>query len=69
MITVTNRPTMLVIVASGEESTMLLKHAIVRALNTWHDAHPELKELHDKIVHGKVLQDYRIPSQGYPPKR
>ena len=31
-----------------------------RALNTWPDAHPELKELGDLIEHGKPLQDYYV---------
>jgi hypothetical protein len=30
-----------------------------RGANLWPDAPPEIKEFHDMLRHGKVLQDYR----------
>lgn len=33
-----------------------------RGLNTAIDAHSELKELADEIIHGKILQDYKSQS-------
>lgn len=40
------------------DSIPRVKEALRRALNTWPDCHPELKELSDLLEHGKVLQDY-----------
>ena len=34
------------------------KQLISKALNSFPDAHPALKELGDMLTHGKVLQDY-----------
>jgi hypothetical protein len=34
------------------------KTLVQRALNTWPDAPPELKEFADLLLEGKVLQDY-----------
>lgn len=34
------------------------KILVQRALNCWPDAHPELKELGDMLMHGRILQDY-----------
>lgn len=39
-----------------------------RALNTWNDAPPSMKELHDVVLFDTILQDYRAPNQGNPPK-
>jgi hypothetical protein len=47
-----------IILTVSEDSLPWFKEAIRRALNTWPDAHPELKELGDMLMHGKVLQDY-----------
>lgn len=41
-----------------KDSAEVFKQLIRRALNTYVDAHPELKELGDILDHGKVLQDY-----------
>lgn len=43
---------------SSEDSILAFKEAIQRALNCWPDAHPEMKELGDMLMHGKILQDY-----------
>lgn len=40
---------------SGEH----LKQILARALNTWDNAPAEVKELHDVVVHGWVMQDYK----------
>ncbi len=36
----------------------VFKQMISRALNTYSDAHPALKEFGDMLEHGRVLQDY-----------
>lgn len=45
---------------SGEH----LKQILARALNTWDNAPPEVKELHDVVVHGWVMQDYKGQKEG-----
>jgi len=45
---------------NGAESVAAFKKLLARACNTWDDAPPEIKELHDRIIHGKDLQDYRF---------
>ena len=40
------------------DSIPRFKEVLRRALNTFPDAHPELKELSDFLEHGKALQDY-----------
>lgn len=42
----------------SNESFVAFSEMVRRALNCWPDAHPELKELGDMLMHGKVLQDY-----------
>lgn len=42
----------------NHDSFQHIQKLFQRALNTWPDAHPELKELGDKLIHGYVLQDY-----------
>lgn len=32
---------------------------VFRATNLWPDAPPYIKEFADKLIHGKILQDYR----------
>ena len=39
---------------------------LAKGMNTWDQAHPELKELHDLVVVGNIQQDYR--GQGYKPR-
>lgn len=41
-----------------EELMIPFKQLINKALNTYPDAHPALKEFGDLLTHGKVLQDY-----------
>lgn len=41
-----------------EELMPQFKIMISRALNTYTDAHPALKEFGDVLEHGKPLQDY-----------
>lgn len=35
------------------------RELVSRAMNTWADAPPELKEFADLLIEGKVLQDYK----------
>jgi len=35
-----------------------MKLILARACNVWPDAPPEIKEYHDTLIHGRVLQDY-----------
>ena len=39
---------------------------IARGMNTWNDAPPEMKELHDLVMYNELLQEYRTPNQGNP---
>lgn len=41
-----------------KEIEIQFKQLINKALNSFPDAHPALKELGDMLTHGKVLQDY-----------
>lgn len=43
---------------TGEEVCAAFKELMRRALNTYCEAHPELKELGDILDHGRILQDY-----------
>jgi len=36
-----------------------LKAILARACNVWPDAPAEVKELHDLVIHGQLLQNYR----------
>lgn len=49
-----------IITIAGAESEQAFKILVRRALNTWPDAHPDLKELGDMLDHGRVLQDYQV---------
>lgn len=42
----------------NHDSFIRIKQLFSRALNTWADAHPELKELSDIMEHGKAQQNY-----------
>lgn len=42
-----------------EEHVKEFKTLINRAMNTWDEASPEMKEFADLVIHGKILQDYR----------
>lgn len=44
-------------------SPEVMSQLLARALNTWSDAPPEAKELHDLVVHGVLFQDYREQSK------
>lgn len=52
-----------VITARGWHAIGLLKYLLQRACNTWDDASPDIKELHDLVVHGKVLQQYNFDTK------
>jgi hypothetical protein len=41
------------------DSLTAFKLMLSRACNVWPDAPVEIKELHDILVHGELLQDYR----------
>ena len=42
----------------NSDGVELFKLILARACNVWPDATPEIKILHDVVVHGKPLQDY-----------
>ena len=49
----------LVVIASSPEAIAQLQKVFARACNTWDDAPKEVKQAHDLVVHGKILQEYR----------
>lgn len=51
------QPPALTIIIS-DSSLVRFKQLFSRALNTFDQAHPELKELGDMLEHGRILQDY-----------
>lgn len=48
-----------VTIVVDNDSLKNFKLTLARAVNVWPDAPDEIKELHDLIVHGKILQKYR----------
>lgn len=42
-----------------KESFAAFSKLVARGVNTWPDAPADIHELHDLIVNGKILQDYR----------
>ena len=44
----------------GNESLRAFQQLISRGANTWDQAPAEIKQLHDAVVHGKILQDYTV---------
>lgn len=48
-----------IIVLDSAESIVAFKQLLARACNCWPDAPVEIKELHDKVIHGHVLQNYK----------
>jgi len=47
------------LIIHDEKTYLALVEVFKRALNTW-DAPPEVREMHDLLVHGELLQDYRV---------
>jgi hypothetical protein len=47
-----------VIIRINKQTIPAFKQLVQRALNTWADAPPELKEFGDLLEHNQVLQDY-----------
>ena len=47
-----------VLICDSYESKQRFKQLILRGINSWDQAHPELKELYDVLEHGRVLQNY-----------
>ena len=48
------------IVIIGPTLNAEFKALIARGLNTYDQAHPQLKELYDQLEHGKILQNYHV---------
>lgn len=59
MITVTQHVTGGISIHADKTSVENLKIILVRACNVWPDAPIEIKELHDMLLLGQLLQDYR----------
>lgn len=47
------------IIRVHKEDKAAFKETIARACNVWPDAPVEIKEMHDMVIHGELLQDYR----------
>lgn len=58
----------LVVTVIGPHDVGLLKTIFRRALNTWNDAPPQAKRIHDHVIFGGELQSYNAPNQGNPPR-
>lgn len=41
------------------EGKEMIRKVFARACNSWPDAPAEIMEIHDILVHGKILQNYR----------
>jgi len=61
--TVTNINEVTVVIIVGHPSRLRFNLVVAKGLNTWDQAHPELKELNDVLHHGRILQDYK--TQGF----
>jgi len=44
----------------GEESIVQFQKLISRGANTWDQAPPAIKDAVDKIIHGKITQNYHV---------
>lgn len=44
---------------TGRESIASFRDIFSRACNTWDEAPTEVKEIHDTVIHGRPLQDYK----------
>ena len=43
----------------GDADIALFQQLVRRALNTWDNAPPQIKEFGDLVTEGKILQDYQ----------
>jgi hypothetical protein len=45
-------------ITATKDDVAAIKELVQRGCNLWPDAPPAIKELADKLTHGRVLQDY-----------
>lgn len=46
------------IVADNQTDWLLMKEFAYRAVNLWPDAPPQIKRIADRVVNGRVMQEY-----------
>lgn len=52
--------TLVIVVA--EHNVEAFKKLIARGINTWDSAPPDIKEFHDLVINGEILQNYQTES-------